>query len=135
VRVFLDTNVLVSAVATRGLANDVLRVVLTDHILVVGEPVLDELARVLDTKLKLPEQTIHGFLKLLRENEVAPRPTKAPNLPLKDRADRWVLGSAIEAEADIFVTGDRELLEVGDQVSIPILDPRGFWDLMREGRG
>jgi predicted nucleic acid-binding protein len=37
VRVYLDTNVLMSAVATRGLCADVLHVVVAEHQLVAGE--------------------------------------------------------------------------------------------------
>jgi len=37
VKVFLDTNVLVSALATRGLCADLLRKVLTEHELLVGK--------------------------------------------------------------------------------------------------
>jgi hypothetical protein len=40
-RVFLDTNVLVAAFATRGLCADLLRVVLVRHELVVADVVLD----------------------------------------------------------------------------------------------
>jgi predicted nucleic acid-binding protein len=47
VRVCLDTNVLVAAFATRGLCADVLRTVLAEHDLVVGEVILAELRRVL----------------------------------------------------------------------------------------
>tara|TARA_Y100000590_G_C15710915_1_gene1010249 strand:+ start:1307 stop:1432 length:126 start_codon:yes stop_codon:yes gene_type:complete len=39
-KVFLDTNVLVSAFATRGLCADVMRVILTEHELLIGEVVL-----------------------------------------------------------------------------------------------
>ena len=46
-RVFLDTNVLVSAFATRGLCADVLRLILAEHTLVTGEVVLRELRRAL----------------------------------------------------------------------------------------
>jgi predicted nucleic acid-binding protein len=46
-RGFLDTNVLVSAFATRGLCADVLRHVLTEHELLTGEVVLAELRRAL----------------------------------------------------------------------------------------
>jgi len=42
-RVFLDTNLLVSAVATRGLCADVLREVLLSHQLVISPPLLSEL--------------------------------------------------------------------------------------------
>ena len=46
-KVFLDTNVLVAAFATRGLCADVMRVVLAEHQLITGEVVLSELRRAL----------------------------------------------------------------------------------------
>ena len=42
-RIFLDTNVLASAVATRGLCADVLREVLTRHDLIISNALLKEL--------------------------------------------------------------------------------------------
>jgi predicted nucleic acid-binding protein len=42
VRVFFDTNVLVSAFLARGLCADLLRLVLTEHTLVTSEVVLDD---------------------------------------------------------------------------------------------
>ena len=51
-KVFLDTNVLVSAFATRGLCADVMRVILTEHELLIGEVVLTELQRILSKKFK-----------------------------------------------------------------------------------
>jgi predicted nucleic acid-binding protein len=54
VRVFLDTNVLVSAFASRGICADTLEVILLDHDLIVGRTVLRELAKALGGKLKLP---------------------------------------------------------------------------------
>jgi len=39
VKVFLDTNILVSGVATRGLCADVIRLVLAEHELITGEVV------------------------------------------------------------------------------------------------
>ena len=51
---FLDTNVLASAAATRGLCADVLREVLTSHELVTSAQVLNEFERVLRTKFGIP---------------------------------------------------------------------------------
>ena len=42
-RVLLDTDVLVAAFATRGICQDVIRVVLAEHRLLIGESVLEEL--------------------------------------------------------------------------------------------
>jgi predicted nucleic acid-binding protein len=53
-RVFLDTNVLVSAFASRGICADLLRYVLVEHDLLVGEVVLVELERVLLGRIKVP---------------------------------------------------------------------------------
>jgi len=50
-KVFLDTNVLISAVATRGLCADVMREVLTSHELVVCEPLIKELKEISKTRL------------------------------------------------------------------------------------
>ncbi len=41
-RVFLDTNVLVAAFATRGLCEDVLLTMLSEHDLIIGTHVLAE---------------------------------------------------------------------------------------------
>ena len=43
-RVFLDTNVLVSAFATRGLCNELYEYVLNEHELITGEVIIQEFA-------------------------------------------------------------------------------------------
>ena len=65
-KVFLDTNVLVSAFATRGLCADVLRQVLAEHELLVGERVLREVGRVLRAKLRVPQPVIDEIEQFLR---------------------------------------------------------------------
>ena len=131
-RVFLDTNVLVSAFATRGVCSDVLRVALTEHTLVTSEVVLRELSRVLRVRIKLPPRIVDEIDAFLRENEVTPMPAAPSGLPIRDKDDRWVLASAIEGRADVMVTGDRDLLDVADKAPIQIVDPRGFWQLVRQ---
>ena len=49
-RVLLDTNVIVSAVTTRGLCADVFRAVLAAHELVTCAKVLQEVRRILGMK-------------------------------------------------------------------------------------
>ena len=79
-RVFLDTNVLVAAFATRGLCADVMRVVLAEHQLITGEIVLSELRKALGRRIKLPAATIEDILALIREQNVVPKPGKPSNL-------------------------------------------------------
>lgn len=129
-RVFLDTNVLVAAFATRGLCADVTRVVLAEHVLITGEVVLTELREVLSRRIKLPVATIGDILALLRDQEVVPKPRKPSDVPVRDPDDRWILASATAGRADVLVTGDRDLLDAADKAPLPILDPRGFWNLL-----
>jgi len=129
VKVFLDTNVLASAFGTRGLCADVLRLVLAEHELVTGEPVIGELRAVLRRKFGVPVATVREIEAFLREYQVAPAPKQLPNLPLRDADDLLVIGSALDSGADVFVTGDREVLELKQRPGgLRISSPREFWN-------
>ena len=129
-RVFFDTNVLVSAFLARGLCADLLRLTLTEHTLVSSEVVLDELRVVLSRKGKLPTAQIDAIETLLRDQPVAPRPVQTLQLGLVDADDEWVLASAVLIEADLFVTGDQGVLAC-TRPPLPLLNPRGCWEQLR----
>ena len=134
-RVFLDTNVLVSAVATRGLCTEVLHLVLAEHDLILGERVLGELCRVLAEKIGLGARAIDQVETFLRRQGRVVRSTQPPAVTVRDADDIYVLAEASEAGVDVVVTGDRDLLAVAAKVLFPIVTPRGFWQLLRgEGR-
>ncbi|HJX65545.1 MAG TPA: hypothetical protein VJ860_16520 [Polyangia bacterium] len=83
-RIFLDTNVLVSAFATRGLCADLFSHVLLEHELVVGEVVLIELRRALRDSIKLPRALIDEIDDLLREGMLVPKPKAHRKLGISD---------------------------------------------------
>ena len=130
-RVFLDTNVLISAFAARGLCADLLRVVLAEHQFVTGEVVLAELRAVLKKKLKMPDARVREIESFLREHEVVQRPRRHLSLGISDRDDEWIVASTVTAAADCLVSGDPVLLSLQDS-PIPILSPRAFWDRLRD---
>ena len=133
VRVFLDTNVIVSAFATRGLCADVLRLILIEHTLLSGDVVLEEVERVLSSKFGALDSVIQEILDLLRRHHVEPKPEKPTPLPKSDPDDQWILASAICADSDVLITGDSDLLDLTTEVQRPvILDPREFWNLLRD---
>ena len=132
-KVFLDTNVLVSGFATRGLCADVIRLVLAEHDLITADVVLNELKRVLKHKIHLPDEQIQEILTFLESQTVQPKPISPSPIPVRDEDDQWVLASALAAKADVFVTGDKDLLDVANEVSgVTITDPRGFWNLVKK---
>jgi uncharacterized protein len=135
VRFFLDTNVLVAAFATRGLCADVLRAVLAEHELLLSGTVLSELMRVLIDKMRVPEPTVREVVAFLRASaSLADTPSPLPSVEVRDPDDAVILGEALASGADVLVTGDKDLLEAGEVPGITILDPRGFWELVRQQR-
>jgi len=131
VRVFLDTNVLISAFATRGLCEDILQTVLAEHQLVLGETVLSELARVQRTKFGSPDDLVEETLAFLRREAVVTSESVDSGVTLRDPTDIRILGEALAADAEALVTGDRDLLDAAAQAPLPILSPRAFWDRLR----
>jgi len=129
-RVYLDTNVVVSALATRGLCADVLQLVLAEHELVVGETMLGELPRALSKKLGLPQETIDETIAFLRRQ--ASVVTTAAAVPLKgvDPADAAVVAEAAAGAVDLLVTGDQGLL-TAPGLPIKVVSPRELWDQLR----
>ncbi|MGH7845830.1 MAG: putative toxin-antitoxin system toxin component, PIN family [Candidatus Binatia bacterium] len=130
-RVFLDTNVLASAAATRGLCADVLREVLASHELLTSAQVLSELRRVLRTKFVVDRDLIDDFIWLMRQDTVLARPGQLPGVKIQDQDDLPILSAAISAEADVFVTGDKEILYIGRIDKLVILSPRQFWEKLK----
>lgn len=130
-RVFLDTNVLVSAYVARGLCADLVRLVLSEHELIVGEVVLAELRRFLRERLRVPDDLCAQVEQDLRAQSVVPRPPAPSSVACRDPDDRWVLASAEHGAADLLVTGDRDLLDVAKRSRVPIVSPRAAWERLR----
>ncbi len=130
-RIFLDTNVVASATATRGLCADVLRTAIESHELVVCDHLLGELRRVLKDKFGASPDLIADVVWLLRQDTVAAESTPLHDLPLSDPADIAMVSSALNGAADVLVTGDKEILDLRRVGSLEILTPRQFWDKER----
>ena len=127
-RVFLDTNVLVSALATRGLCAELYERLLTEHEVVIAEPVVAEVLDIMQRKFRADNELLEKVEAELRLLEIIPAQTVAPKLPIKDREDPWILACALAGEVDCFVTGDGELLGLVKVDSMPIFSPRTCWE-------
>jgi putative PIN family toxin of toxin-antitoxin system len=125
----------VAAFATRGLCADVLRTVLAEHALLLSSTVIEELTRTLIEKIRVPEPAVREIAAFLRVSaSLSTMPPKPPPVAIRDPDDAVILGEALAIGADVLVTGDKDLLEAGEVPGIKVLDPRGFWHLVRERR-
>lgn len=132
-KVFLDTNVIVSAVATRGLCADLFRTVIESHELVVSDCLIDEIRRILGMKFRAPSALIDDLVRLLRQDTIAVEPKPLAEVPLSDLADVAIVSSALNGNADILVTGDQEIVALKRIGTLRILTPRGFWEAVCGG--
>ena len=121
---------IISAFATRGLCADLLRSILDEHELVLGEIVLAEVERGLRKKLRLPDDIVAQDLAVLRPYPVQPTAPPPQESPISDPDDARILATALAAGADVLVTGDKDLLDVREHVEgITVTNPRGFWEM------
>ena len=132
-RVFLDTNVLVSAFASRGLCADLLELVLLEHDLLTGRHVLRELAKALREKLKLPATRVAEIVEFVSGDAVQVVQMPVAVRARVDRDDALVLGEAVAGRADVFVTGDGGLLSLRSLDPLRIVAPRQLWEILRRG--
>ena len=130
-KLYFDTNVLVSAFTARGLCADLMRVVLAEHELVTGEVNLRELDRVLVEKFHAPKAVAASVGNQLRDHTVIAVPDAPSNISVRDPDDAWVLASALASGAHMLVTGDQDLLAIAASVPFPVLTPRRAWEQLR----
>lgn len=133
-KVFLDTNVLVAAFATRGLCADILRHVLAEHELIISHQVQEELHRALLDKLRVADEVIEEIEALLSAQTVVPVPSEPAPVRIKDSDDALILAAALAAKADVLVTGDKDLLDPAIKTPMKIVMPREFWEQLRRGK-
>ena len=127
-RVFLDTDVIVSATATRGLCADMFREVLLSHELIVSEPLLTEVSRVLSAKFGASAEMIESVIRILKQDTIFSQPLDPPDVTINDRDDLLILASALTGRAEVLVTGDSELLTLSSIYKLEIISPRQFWE-------
>ena len=132
-RVFLDTNVLVSAFATRGLCADLFELVLFEHDMIVGRNVLRELTKALGQKVKLPPREVDGIVEFVSGEATQLVESSRTVSASVDAGDAIILGEALAGNAEVFVTGDSLVLKLGAVERMRIVSPRTFWELLQSG--
>ena len=130
-RVFLDTNVLVSAFISRGISAEIFRIIVKEHDLIIGDLVLNELKRILHIKLKMPLTQVNNILNYLKSFEqINYSGEKSPH-EIRDKDDEKILVLALKSNSDVLITGDKDFLDVRNSLSIKVLNPREFLKLVK----
>jgi putative PIN family toxin of toxin-antitoxin system len=136
-RVVLDTNVLVSSlVAEGGAPRQALDAWLEDrYTLVTSLYLVEELVHVLSypriaKHLSLTEGEIAVVLAaLLSKSVVTPGHLRLPGVTRDPNA---VVACAKEGQADYIISGDQDLLVLGEYEGIRVVTPRRFMEILEE---
>lgn len=114
-KVFLDTNVLVSGIVFAGNERKLLEAIIDGKLgLVLSGDVIGEANEVL--KKKFPKQVVLFplFLHMVKHEEISKRAYKGSEKRcselIGDKADVPILAAAVASKADYLVTGDKGLL-------------------------
>ena len=133
-RVVLDTNTLISGVLlVESIPGQAVRQAITDDQVLMSDASLDELVTVLSRKkfdryLRVEDRAEFVHVRL-RVVDIVPIITTVR--ACRDDADNRILEVAVNGDAEVIVSGDRDLLVLHPFRGISILTPRAY---LKRGR-
>ena len=130
-KVILDTNVIFSAFAARGLANAIFELCLDKHTIIISEHILLELQNNFQKKLKMPTDKVRLIIEYLREFCTISDYKRLDRKICRDLDDAKILGLSEMTKPDYIITGDADLLVLKEYHAVPIITPREFWEVSK----
>ncbi|QNB47662.1 putative toxin-antitoxin system toxin component, PIN family [Thermanaerosceptrum fracticalcis] len=130
-RIMIDTNVLISAILFPGSSPTItLQKVIEKHNLVLCSHIIDEVHIVFERKFPEKIKNLERFLsKLSYELVYTPLDIEMNKYPqIRDNGDLPILVSAILADVDIIITGDKDFQSIEIEKPI-VLTPREFLNI------
>jgi putative PIN family toxin of toxin-antitoxin system len=139
-KVVLDTNVFVSSLLVKaGLPAQVLDAWRERRYLLITSPsIISEIRVTLNyprirRKYPIADEDVEQLVALLEHDALlVPGGAHVGGAVPQDPSDEIVLACALDAQADLIVSGDRHLLDLGAYESIPILTVRQFLERLAE---
>lgn len=120
-RVVLDTNVFFSAYGYGGKPARLVAAALDEEFELTTSPaIMAELARVLATGLGADVDRIRSVVVQVTRSATVIRPTTKLDVVI-DESDNRILECAVAGGADLIVSGDRHLLQLGEFQDIEIV--------------
>lgn len=132
-RVFFDTNVLISAlIGEASFSARAFDFVLENEYyeFLTSQTVITELENKLAKKFNhiKDDPDTRKFMSELRKHEVVGEPLDSSHIDIRDRKDAPILAAAISVKADILITGDKDFSGVDKPETLRIMSPREFCD-------
>lgn len=125
--VVLDANVYVSAFAFGGKPKRAFQLGITRRVdVAISDPIRAEVLRTLRDKFRWSEERLTEAGALIETAATTIVPTVALQVVERDPDDDRVLECAVTAKAELVVTGDSDLLSLGEYEGIQIIQVADF---------
>lgn len=128
-KLVLDTNVVLAAVLVPGLCRELLAKHLHGHELWGSKPLLAEFADKLLNKFGEPPEE-SSFFCAYRDRLRMIEPVELPKPVCRDPDDDMVLATAIAAQANAIISGNKDLLVIKRYAGVAIVSPRQFLEVI-----
>ena len=129
--VVLDTNVIISSIFWIGNSHKIVNLAIEQKITNFTSPeMLNELAKVLREKFKVPEDKIEEQVALVAKYSQITEPKIKVKAIKEDPSDDKILECALSCNADYIVSGNWHLLELETYKGVKIIKPKEFLDLV-----
>ena len=133
-KVVLDTNVLVSALITRGKSKKLFDKILEKKLEVaISEKTLAELKEVLKRpkfRKYVDKKTINRFIRLINRKLTPVKISSYFDITV-DKGDNLILNTAYAASADYIISGDEHLLRLKTFKGIRIVTPKEMMEVLK----
>jgi putative PIN family toxin of toxin-antitoxin system len=134
-KVVLDSNVILAALLTRGLCESVVTICLESHQTLLSEHILSEVGGHLEGKFKMSRAQAQEKIEVFRRHCEIVQPGRVSGDACRDPDDLAVLGTALAGGAECLITGDKDLLAIGEFKDVAILSPRAFHEHVKGRHG
>lgn len=129
-RIFFDTNVIISGFVSQGYSFDVIKDAANKHEVYCTEYLLKETKKILSTKFPLSGETINSIISTIKEQFIDGETANTVEKISRDPKDDQILADAVTNKIDVIITGDKDLLELKNYQGIKIILPKDYWKLI-----
>jgi putative PIN family toxin of toxin-antitoxin system len=128
VKIVFDTNVILSSFLTEGIAHRIFYHSLINHKIYISDFIKGELSKILVKKFNVKANDLAEFVTFINTNLIQEKPdNKIPDV-CRDVKDNQILQLAEYVNADVIITGDKDLLVLRKHNKTIITSPRDFFN-------
>ena len=128
----LDTNVLSSGTVFGGVPGSIINAAVDRRFILALSPAIlheyeNELSR---SRFGLLAEAVELLVRDMKSHAFIVYPTKKHQIVVDDPDDNAVVDCAVEARADVIVSGDSHLTELKQVEGIPVVTPAEFLEML-----